>query len=320
MVFYGPTISIVISQIFFFDLGVDRAIYVGGQPFLIRGTNYSSNYLDGPSSNPWYVEENQLDYDLADIKSSGFNTVKIYADENNASEHLSALDKIANAGLRALVLRFITYDVDYSIATGDSNRTEAINKFTGMVDNLKGHEAIIGWGFANENNLNLNTTSEEDWYSLVEAAIFAGKEIDNTRFYFTVEGELGTYPGDDALPSLDVVGANIYRGTTFTDLTSDIVSLTNKPFFLTEFGINRLNNTTSEQQDQANEVLSLLREAERSWPIIAGWVHFKFTHISNSSSFWHSSVPLEQGVNHPRTKYILYNTLKDFLTLNGYGE
>ena len=141
----------------------------------MRGWNYSSNYLGGSELNSWYVGGSQVDYDLADIKAAGFNTVKIYCDESDQAGQLAALDKVLQYGMRAVVLRFITYEVDYSVATGGANRTAAIAKLTNMINILRGHSAVIMWGFANENNLNLGSTSEADWYSLVDAACAAGK-------------------------------------------------------------------------------------------------------------------------------------------------
>jgi hypothetical protein len=303
---------------FFFSLNNSRIFRVDGVPYSIRGTNYSSNYLNGSSSNPWYEESGQLDYDLADIKEAGFNTVSIYADENNIALHLAALDKVAAAGLKAIVTRFITYGTDYSVATGGTNRTAAIAKFTGMITNLKDHEAIIAWGFANENNINLNTTSEADWYSLVDAACAAGKLIDSTRSIFTIDADLGTYPGDASLPNLDVLALNIYRGTTFTDLLQDLLIKTSKPTFLHEWGRSRTSNSASALATQASECAALIEEVESYVPFIAGHVHFKFTDSIAPGTVFGSTAPLAQGVNQPRTRYSLYDTLKDFLTTHVY--
>lgn len=305
---------------FFFSLNASRTLTVNGSPYLMRGWNYSSNYLGGASTNDWFVETNQLSQDFLDIKQAGMNTVSIYADEDNAASHLAALDKIQAAGLKAIVIRFITYATDYSVATGGANRTAAIAKFTGMISNLKGHPAIIGWGFGNENNLNLDTTPAADWYSLVDAACVAGKAINSNRFYFTIEGELGTYPGDSSLPNLDVVAGNIYRGTTFTDIVQDLLLLTSKPFFLHEFGRSRTDNTASAINTQGTQNLALLQEAESRYPFISGWVHFKFTDSINPGTVYGATIPLSQGVYQARTKLATYDFFKSFLTSHTYGQ
>jgi len=288
----------------------------------MRGTNYSSNYLDGSADNAWYIEPNQLPFDMTDISDAGFNVVKIYGTAANGATHLAALDAMVavDPNVKFLVLDFVTYETDYSVATGGANRTSKIEEFEDMITIFKEHPAVIGYGFGNENNLNLGTTPAADWYSLVDAACAAGKVIDATRYFFTVEGELGTYPGDASLLNLDAVGANIYRGATFTDLLQDIVSLTSKPFFLAEFGIERTDNTQGEQDDQATEVLALIQEAESYYPYICGWIHFKWTHNSNSSQFYHITAPLAQGVNQSRTKYTAYNTIKNYNITTSYAS
>lgn len=305
---------------FFSSLNSSRKLVVDNSEFVMKGWNYSSNYLDGASTNPWYVETSQLPYDLADIKAAGMNVVKIYMDENNAASHLAALDVVASYGLKALLLDFVTYGTDYSVATGSANRTAKINAFTTAITNLKSHPAIIGWGFGNENNLNLGSTSAADWYSLVNAACAAGKAIDNTRFYFTVDGELGTFPGDASLTNVDVIGANIYRGTTFTgssNLRTDVIHKTTKPFFLSEFGRKRADNIDANQQTQADEVVSLIQEADSYYPYIVGWDHFKFTHTRTTQTgdeFWEATAPLSQGTYQSRTKFKLYDSIKSYLT------
>lgn len=288
-------------------------------PDKIRGWNYSSAYTGASSVDPWYQEDAQLDYDLADMKAAGINTVKIYATESNTESHLAGLDKVLAAGLNAIVVRFITYGTDYSVATGDANRTAAIAKLTGMVDNLKGHEAIIGWGFANENNVNLNGTPEAEWYSLVDAAITAAKLIDDTRWYTTIDADLGTYPGDVGLTSLDVLGLNIYRGQTLTDLVTDIGVATGKPVLITEFGIEKTVDTDAWHDVQGRQIQNLIKEIEDAYPTIVGWVHFKFTD-SVVDDFWEVTGELEQGASVSRTKQTGYNRIKDYCTTYAYGD
>ena len=315
---------------FFFNSGVDRVLSIGGQPTTFRGTNYSSNYTNGSSTNLWNVEENQIPFDAVDIRDSGFDLVSIYVTDVDTEEQLASIDDflVVHPNAKFLLKDFVTYDTDYSVATGGSNRTAKIADFVAIVAAFKSRPEVVGFAFANENNLAANRedgTSEADWYSLVDAALEAGKAEDDSglgRFYATIDADLGTYPGDDALPNLDVLGLNIYRGTTFTDLGDDIAAATSKPTFLSEFGRQRDDNTNQEQQDQADEVVDLIKEAEGLYPYISFWVHFKFTHIRTTQTgddLWESAAPLAEGTNQTRDKYLLYGAIKDFLTENEYG-
>lgn len=285
----------------------------------MRGWNYSSNYLDGSSTNPWYIEDDQLDYDLADIAAAGMNTIKVYVDENNAAAHLAALDKVESHGLKAILLMFVPYNTDYSVATGGTNRTAEVAAYAGMVTNLASHPAVIGVGFGNENNINRGSTSLTDWFTLIEAAIQAGKAVNDTVFHFTANSEVADIRDYGYLvPSIDVWGVNIYRGTTFTDLWVDTLAASPKPFILTEFGRKRPDNLSGSQATQATEVVDLIEEAESIYPYITSWVHFKFTHTRDTDTgdeFWEAALPLAQGVYQSRTKMQLYTDIKNYLTL-----
>lgn len=304
-------------------------LLVNGVPFKMRGINYSSNYSGGSSTNPWYVEVDQLDYDFDDIIAAGFNTIKIYADENNASDHLAALDKAHAKGLKVILLRFITYSVDYSVATGASNRTDALAKYTGMVTNLATHPAVIGVGFGNEQDYNLGVTPAEDWYTLVEAAMQAGRAIldqdsdSEDVFQFTATGDIGpiTDTGLTYAPSVEVWASNVYRSTKidlFEDLAEALIAA-QKPFFLTEFGRSRTSNTQSVQDNQAVEDLSLFQQIESLYPYVAGYCFFKYTDSVAPGTVFGITAPQTQGVYATRTHYAAYDKIKAYLTGYGYG-
>lgn len=293
----------------------------------VRGWNYSSNYLGGSSTNAWNIEPEQLPFDATDIRDAGIHAYSIYVTDTNVSAQLDSMDDILEVDPSAIFIikDFVTYDTDYSVATGGANRTSKINDFVAIVAGFKGRTEVKGIMFANENNLAGNRsdgTTVADWYSLVDAAIVAGKAEDNSgidRVYGTIDADLGTYPGDASLPNLDVLWLNIYRGTTFTDLASDILAATSKPVFLSEFGRQRANNTDPEQVDQAAEVVSLIEEAEAMYPIIRGWVHFKFTHTADAD-YWEATAPLADGTHEARTKFDLYDSIKSYCTTNLYGR
>lgn len=331
MVCYSPRGN----RIFFFNLNASRKILINGVEAKGRGINYSSNALGAASNDPWYEEVDQIIPDIQDISAGGFNWIKIYGTESNASLHYAALDKVkaANGAMNVFVLDFVTYDTDYSVATGGANRTAKINDFVALVNIFKTRPEVKIIGFANENNLPNNrgsstngegdvVTSIADWYSLVDAAIAAGKAAapGTTIKFATVDAELGTYPGDASLPNLDILGINIYRGTTFTDLKQDLIRLTSKPTIITEFGIERTDNSEGEQKDQANEELSLIQEAEDLYPFVAFWILFKWTHNSNSSQFYHIAAPVASGFNASRPKYTAYTTIKNFLISHTFGN
>lgn len=312
------------NQRFFFSLNSSRSFLVDGKPFYIRGVNYDTNPIGGADNNPWYQEFDQLAHDAQDIKDAGFNTVKIYGNATNASQHMAAMDAMLEVypDLKFMVLDYVGYDTDYSVATGGANRTTKIEEFVDMATIFEGRPEVIWIGFANENNLVGNRsdgTSIADWYSLVNEACGEIKILYPHITTGTVDAEVGTYPGDSALPNVDVIGFNFYRGSSFTDALQDIVGLTTKPCIITEYGIERADNGMSEQNDQATEVLGLLQEAESFKPFIPGWVLFKWSHNHLTSQLYHIAVPLAAGVHQSKEKYAAYTTIKNYLTTTQYG-
>lgn len=292
----------------------------------MRGTNYSSNYNAGSSTNPWYIQQDQIPFDVIDIAAAGMHLYRIYADENNASLHLAALDVIQENDPQARVLlnRFITYNSDYSVATGASNRTAAIAKFTGMVTNLKDHPIVIGFIFGNENNYNLGSTPPADYYTMAEAAIAAAKVIAPDKLYTVAVGEIATVRdyGEANTPSVDFWSANIYRGTAVNNLERDMKIASSKPWALTEFGKERVSNSTAEQLQQAVANNAMIAQLESMWPTVRAWMHFKFTDTQVAppeDEVYGITAPREEDSFGSRTKYTSYTAMSSLLNAYGYG-
>lgn len=243
-------------------------------------------------------------------------------DETNSANQQAGLNLIADAGLKAIVLRFITYDTDYSFATGQANRNTAVKKLVDTVKLINFHPVVDAIGFGNEQNFNLGDTPKEDWYLLVNEAIGAAKQVNGTVAYYSAFGDVAdieTY--GYLMPNVDVWGSNIYRGTSFTDLYQDLKRCTtSKPFILTEFGRSRTSNDQEDQDDQASEVVSLIQEAESYYPRILGHTHFKFADSVEPGTVYGATAPRNQGSYGARTKYALYDSIKEYFTSHGYGK
>jgi hypothetical protein len=288
----------------------------------MRGVNYSSNYLNGSSANLWSAEIGQVPYDLADIKSAGFTHVKIYMNDTNAANQQTGLDLIANAGLKAIALLFVTHNTDFSFSSGQANRNTWVKKLVDTVKLINFHPAVEAIGFGNEQNFNLGATSKPDWYLLVNEAIGAAKQVNNLPAYYTVFGDVADIEVYGSLmPNVDVWAANVYRGTTFTDLYQDIKRCTtSKPFILTEFGRSRTSDEEVAQATQAGEVVALLQEAERYYPRIMGHIHFKFADSVVPGTVYGMSTPLAQSSTEVRPKVTMYTSIKNYFAAHGYGK
>ncbi len=262
-------LAIVFSAIFL----LPKPVHAATTPYFIRGWNYA-NIPIGQNSNTWSGQQWQIPYDMADIKAAKGNTVRIYYDYYNATAYKNGLDAMDAKGVKAIIFLWVNYDANLKKNT--PYRKQIVNDFKTMVSNLKYHPAIIGWGFGNE--VNYHTNSKNDWYDTLNEAIGQAKAIDNTRFYTTANGEVSdikTY--GYRVPNIDVWGANIYRGTSFGTLYTDVPQATSKPFIITEMGFDRRNAGGEDQAGQASRDLALAQEIEGHKDVISGYLFFEWT-------------------------------------------
>lgn len=309
-----------------------RALYRDGYPHHLRCINYG-NVPIGQSTTEWVAEYDQLLYDLVDIAHAGFNCIKIYVNLYTQPAYDAAMAACTAAGIDVIALYYVSYNKDYTTTSGASNRTATIDGFTTMISKIRSYPAVIGYGFGNENNYNLgSTTTLGDWYQLLNDACAAGKLIDSSRFYFTSNGEVSTIIGaDNLVPYLDIWGATVYRGTSFGTLYTTMQQSTRKPFILTEWGSSRLNTTTLQEDEsgQASVIRSQLLEIEAHWPQVAGFVHFQHAdgwakagnpsvHDLNSEEWWGVSVAVDPGHATPRQRKRAFKTIDTILTKKTY--
>lgn len=311
-----------------------------------RGWTYSNIAQQNGAGYAWTIEKKQIRYDMEDISSGGSNAIKVFYDGYDANNYNGALDEAYRNGIGVWMNFFVTYNSDYSVATGSANRNSQISAFATMVANLKNHPAIIGFIFGSENNYNLGITSKADWYSLVDAAIVSGKSNDNGNHLFTTSNgeiaDIATY--DSAVPHLDIWGATLYRGTTFSTLSSDVTAATTRPLLITEYGFDRYNSTVpgEDESGQATRNLALSKEAE-GYAVIVGHLIFEFadewwkmtangvqdtTGVANANDdrdgmfqeeWFGSTLALPTGSAQYRTKKQSFTDHSTFYTANAYG-
>jgi hypothetical protein len=143
-------------------------------------------------------------------------------------------------------------------------RTNIVFKFKAYVEQFKDHPAILFWAIGNENNNFIPSEYAPYWYSLINQMAYEAHLSEGATYHpvAVVNGDLG-YVGDPAagasdalMPSLDIWGANVYRGevgNSFGDLFDDYASRTNKPLWISEFGIDAWFSTNLSNPDEGYE-------------------------------------------------------------------
>ena len=244
-----------------------------------RGFNYNNNTTQ---STNFFDNLAQYEIDLTEMKEAGFNSVRHYIDSKmDKSKIYKALDIAERIGIKVFALNWISYNRDYSLATGKANRKQEIDDFTGMIRNLKDHPAIVAYGFGSESNVHLGVTPEYDYYFMLEEGFKAGKDIDPTRFYYTAQTDSAEQckRQQDVLQNIDVWGVNLYRSTrpneaSWRQVVQKYMGL-DRPFLVTEFGISKWNSNVFDTDNQSKALVTAMRTLE-SLPCVVGVHIFKF--------------------------------------------
>jgi subtilase family serine protease len=148
-------------------------------------------------------------------------------------------------------------------------RSEIISRFRTYVLAFKDHPALLFWAIGNENNLGFNDQTAQGkaqikaYYSLTQEMAQEARLIEGPFYHpvAIVNGDLGSigqaqFGSTDAeLSNIDIWGANVYRGATFGNLFQDFTALSNKAFWISEFGedawqVNDVKNPENGREDQ----------------------------------------------------------------------
>lgn len=152
---------------------------------------------------------------------------------------------VNSSGPQCINGEMVYYAPDF---TNPSARDDLLIRFEAYVNTFKNHPAILFWAIGNENNLHLdpdNQTQIQAWFSLVNEMAQRAHNAEGADYHpvAVVNGDLG-YIGnsffgasDNQLPNLDIWGSNVYRGISFGDLFSEFTAKTNKPLWISEYGM-----------------------------------------------------------------------------------
>ena len=218
------------------------------QPYRIKGVNWApASQGSGPADRQaQYAIWQAIDIPL--MHEMHANTVRVFLDFGTDQTALGVLDDLQRQGIMAIVT------VDKMV-----NDTENI---TTVVNAYKNHPAVLMWSLGNEWNINLyfgKFGSVDDAAQATEQAAVQIKGLDPNHPVISSFGDIDirhlTPLSKSAaiintqVPSADVWGLNIFRGTTFGTLFDQWASISTKPMFLGEFGTDAFNQNTG-QEDQ----------------------------------------------------------------------
>ncbi len=226
------------------------------EPYFIKGVGYSP-YSIGRDPFDFgdniYDDVQLLNRDFPLLSAMNANTIRIW-EGNDVEQSGQFTTKITQNTLDTAEAHNIKVIAGFRIPTDINDftdlavRADLISRFGNFVDELKDHQAILFWNIGNENNLFINSAEPEQikaFYSLVNEMAYKAREVEGRNYHpvSVVNGDL-LYIGeedygttDGGMVELDILGANVYRSSSFGDLFSDFAQISQKPFWISEFGV-----------------------------------------------------------------------------------
>lgn len=239
-----------------------RAPKDGPNPFDPSETVPYGFFMDWANRDPqgnvlfvhWLRNEHYRHYrsDIPLMKMMNVNTVRIYIDfGDDPSVYKDILDV------------FYRNDIMVIMMVASSRVDIDKERYKKIVNMCKRHPAILMWNIGNEWNLDYS----KYWgYETVEQAAHAtwivAEEIKEIDKFHPVASCLGDRFTDDdpantikyvlnICTNVDIWGLNIYRGNTFRDLFTQWGTTTDKPMYLSEFGIDSFKTSNYTRADGA---------------------------------------------------------------------
>jgi len=230
------------------------------------GTNYSYNLWEKKDS---FIQE-ALDYEMSLLKNMGVNAIRVYTGiPKKWIEYI-----FTNYGIYTMLNHsFGRYGLSLKGAWvaqtdyADTNTRELLLKdVKHLAEEYKNTKGLLLFLLGNENNYGLvwegaetKNIPEEDrnstqrsraLYTLFNKAAAAMKTIDHTHPIALCNGDLQYLDLiAQECKDVDILGINVYRGTSFGDVFERVKKEYGKPVLFTEFGADAF-NAVSQKEDQ----------------------------------------------------------------------
>ncbi len=258
-----------------------RQLLVGGKPFIIRAVGYSPVPICADTTSDDYLSAaNHAIYerDLPLLRQMGANTVRLWG-WNNAVSHQGFLDTAWNGGCHPIyvIVSFWMGPGTYADLCDPATRARARANFRSMVASVKHHPAVLMWCIGNELNASWMYGAHPCMFSLLnEMAAEARSEEGATCHPVTTaladSNLISTITAYNSSTSLDLWGANVYRGSTFGNLFSTYQLATDRPLVILEYGIDAYDNVRGREYEdlQASWEVSLWKDIEAHASVCVG--------------------------------------------------
>src|SRR3989338_2653051 len=192
------------------------------------------------------------------MRQMNVNTIRVYNDFGNDPDVYNAiLDEL----YRNQIMVILTLNVakDDLVFSGDREPDLADGaNLLKVVEQYKNHPALLMWNIGNEWNFNKYYGNLDDVTTAVKLTNKIAQEIKKRDAFHPVSSCLGDAivvdnnnpcrPPEAAMagyilercPEIEIWGINVYRGTSFYGIFEQWKRISNKPFYISEFGTDSL--------------------------------------------------------------------------------
>ena len=217
-----------------------RELIVNNNPYKIKGVGYQPIPIGSQPVDP--IDPLIFDRDFPLLVSMGCNTIRTWGDPGG-----QLLTAANTYGLKVCAGYWVDYELDPMNATV---RTDLKSGFRAFVARMKNNGAILMWAIGNENNYH-PLQNKKEWYSLINEMAQQAYEEEGAGYHpvavvngnFHNIGDMDMYADDAAMPYLDVWGSNVYPGYYFSGALNEFAELSDKPLWVSEYGVDAYHTT-----------------------------------------------------------------------------
>ena len=254
-------------------------LQVNGSDYFIKGIVWGYTPRDENHTYNLWAESDDfirkvLDYEFAMMQAAGVNTIRSFATIPPQWVTYIYREYGIMTIINPLMGRY-GYTVggrwipqtDYS---DELTRSTLKTDMLEIVDNYKDVPGVLMFAFGNESNYALEWSASFEienlpvgeqqaekakfLYSLFNEVIESSKRIDSNHPFTIVNGDLQYIDLiEEYTPALDLLGTNVYRGKSFTDMWEKVDEKLDVPLVLMEFGSDAFNakDFVEDQESQA---------------------------------------------------------------------
>ena len=270
-------------------------LVVDGKDFMINGINWDyfpigTNYNYSLWKQSDDVIKAALDSEMSLLKNMGVNTIRVYSGMPKKWIEYIYLNYGIYTMLNHTFGRYgLTIDGTWKPNTEYSDpkvRALLLKEATDMITDYKDTKGLLLFLLGNENNYGLfwdgaetenvpledrkSTKRATHLYKLFNEAVVAMKAIDKSHPIAICNGDLLFL---DIIAKeckdIDILGTNVYRGSSFGDVFQKIKQTIDKPVLFSEFGADAF-NTNDNKEDQKSQAFYMVNNWKEIYENAAG--------------------------------------------------